>query len=134
MEYLQAVRKGKTIENRDAFIVQAAFHRAIDEFRREVRHADGTAVEAMLESGRVSAPASEELAIEQLAAGELREAMLSLSAEQRQVLSLHYFEGLSSQRSGEIIFCSERTFTRKLKATLKVLSLRLGVVPSPIRP
>jgi RNA polymerase sigma factor (sigma-70 family) len=134
IEYLRAVREGKTIENRDAFIVQAAFRRAIDELRREARHADGAAVDALLESGQVSAPASEELAIERVAVEELREAILSLPAEERQALSLHYFEELSDRRSAEILFCSERTFRRKLKDALKILALRLGVAPESDAP
>jgi hypothetical protein len=66
VEYLRARERGVEIDNRDAFVVQAAFRRAIDELRRETRQLDGTAVEAILESGRVSSPPSEELAVEEV--------------------------------------------------------------------
>jgi RNA polymerase sigma factor (sigma-70 family) len=132
IEYLRAVREGVEVENRDAFIVQAAYRRAVDELRREARHFDGAALETILESGRLAAPASDELAIEHLAAEELHQAIETLPAEERQALSLHYFEQLSDQRSAEILYCSERTFRRRLAKALGDLSRRLGVpVPEP---
>jgi RNA polymerase sigma factor (sigma-70 family) len=132
VEYLHAVEEGIEVDNRDAFVVRAAFWRAIDELRREARQADGTAIEAILASGRIAEPASEELAVERLAAEELREAVESLSAEERQVLSLHYFEQLSFKRSAETLYCSERTFRRRLKKALGNLSRHLGVAaPEP---
>jgi RNA polymerase sigma factor (sigma-70 family) len=130
IEYLRAVREGVEVENRDAFIVQAAFRRAIDELRREARQSDGAALEGILESGRLAAPASDELAIEHLAAEELHQAIETLPAEERQALSLHYFEQLSDQRSAEILYCSERTFRRRLAKALGDLGRRLGV-PAP---
>ena len=134
IEYLRAVREGVEVENRDAFIVQAAFLRAVDELRREARQSDGAALEAILESGGLAAPASDELAIEHLAAEELHQAIETLPAEERQALSLHYFEQLSDQRSAEILYCSERTFRRRLAKALGDLSRRLGVpAPEPAR-
>jgi RNA polymerase sigma factor (sigma-70 family) len=130
IEYLRALGEGVEVANRDAFAVRAAFCRAIDEFRREARQADSAAVEAILESGRLAAPATEEIAIEYLAAEELHEAIDTLPAEKRQALSLHYFEQLSDRRSAEILYCSERTFRRVLAKALGDLSRRLGV-PAP---
>src|SRR5262249_51814684 len=72
VEYLRAVKEGIRVENRDAFIVRTAFCRAIDELRREIRQADAAGVEAFLEAGRFAAPPSEEIAVEHLAAEELR--------------------------------------------------------------
>jgi RNA polymerase sigma factor (sigma-70 family) len=130
IEYLRAVEEGVEVDNRDAFIVQAAFRRAVDELRREARQSDGAAVEAILESGRLAAPPSEELAVERLAAEELYEAIETLPAEERQALSLHYFEQLSDRRSAEVLYCSERTFRRRLAKALSDLGHRLGV-PAP---
>lgn len=130
IEYLRALREGAQIENRDAFVVRAAFCRAIDELRREARRSDSTEVEAVLESGHFTAPATEELAIEHLAAEELHKAIETLPAEERQALSLHYFEQLSDRQSAEVLYCSERTFRRRLRKALGDLSRRLGV-PAP---
>ena len=130
IEYLRAVGEGVEVENRDAFIVQAAFLRAVDELRREARQADGAALEAILESSDLAAPASDELAIEHLAAEELHQAIETLPAEERQALSLHYFEQLSDQRGAEILYCSERTFRRRVEKALRMLGYRLGV-PAP---
>src|SRR5271167_3154794 len=63
VEYLRAEEEGREIREPRAFIVQAAFRRAIDELRRETRNADGAALEDVLESGRVTAAQAEEIAI-----------------------------------------------------------------------
>ncbi len=130
VEYFRAVRNGQEIDNRDAFVVNAAFFRAIDKLRREARQSDSSAVEMVLESGRLAAPASDELAIEHLAAEELHKAIGTLPAEERQVLSLHYFKQLTDKQSAEILYCSERTFRRRLAKALGDLSRRLGA-PAP---
>lgn len=132
VEYLGAIERGVEIDNRDAFVVEVAFRRAIDELRHETRRSDSTAVEAILESGRVSSPPSEELAVEELAAEEVRRAVRGLSAEERQALSLHYFEELSNRSAAERLYCSERTFRRLLKKALCHLGHRLGA-PVPER-
>jgi RNA polymerase sigma factor (sigma-70 family) len=130
IEYFRAREEGVEVANRDAFVVRAAFCRAIDELRREARLSDSAAVEAVLESLRFAVPATEEVAIERLAAEELHEAIETLPAEKRQALSLHYFEQLSDGHSAKILYCSERTFRRLLAKALGDLSRRLGV-PAP---
>lgn len=127
VEYLRAIEQGCEVRNRDAFIVDVAFKRAIDELRREARRADGTAVETILETGKIASPATEELALGLLRVDELREAIATLSAEQRQVLSLHYFESRSAAESAQLLHLSESSFRRRLHKTLRVLRRRLGV-------
>lgn len=127
IEYFRAVKDGVAVENRDAFIVDAAFKRAIDELRREARRSEGTAVEALLESGGVAAPPTDEVAIDYLQAEELHEAMETLSPEDRQVLSLYYFEQRSAEDSAHVLHLSERSFRRRLKKTINALSEHLGV-------
>lgn len=132
LEYLRAREEGTEIENRNAFVVRAAFFRAIDELRRESHEADGTAVDLLIDNGRHAAPPSEELAVERLEAEELRGAIASLPAEERQILVLHYFEELSDRRGAELLYCSERTYRRRLKRALADVGRRLGVpVPEP---
>lgn len=127
VEYLRAVDQGREIRNRDAFIVDAAFKRAIDELRRESRCAEATDVETVLETGRTAAPATEEIALGHLQVDELHEVIAALSPEQRQLLSLHYFERRSAADSAQLLHLSETSFRRRLKRTLGVLRRRLGV-------
>jgi RNA polymerase sigma factor (sigma-70 family) len=129
-EYFRAIKAGVVVENRDAFVVDIAFKRAIDELRREARLADSAMIEGVLETPRFAAPATEDLAIEYVAAEELREAIEALSEEERQLLSLYYFEQLSAKKGAEVLYCSERTFRRRLRRALGNLSRRLGV-PAP---
>ncbi|HWB69635.1 MAG TPA: RNA polymerase sigma factor, partial [Solirubrobacterales bacterium] len=132
LAYLRAKERGVEVDNRDAFIVQAAFRRALDELRHETREADGAALEAVLERGDLASPPTEELAVEHLAARELHEAIGTLPPEARQVLALHYFEELSDRRGAEALYCSERTFRRRLAKALDALSRKLGAsVPEP---
>jgi RNA polymerase sigma factor (sigma-70 family) len=132
VEYLRKLDGGEVIENRNGFVVRAAFLRAIDELRREARQADGEVVGLLIESGRVAEPPSEELAIEYLQAEELREAVRQLSPEEQQVLSLHYFEEKTAEASAEALFCSERTYRRRLKQALRKLGRMLDApVPEP---
>jgi RNA polymerase sigma factor (sigma-70 family) len=129
-EYARAIERGAKIENRDAWVVSTAFRRAIDELRREVRRADGAAVEAVLASGEVTEPPAEEAAIAQLEAGQLREAIGTLAPEQRQALSLYYFEERTGRESARVLGCSERTF--RLDSALEQLRERFGIpIPEP---
>jgi len=127
LEYLRARKAGMEIRNRDAFVVQAAFRRALDELRREARQVDGATVQSLLDSGRHAAPPSEELALEHLQARELQAAIEELTTEERQVLVLHYFERMSAARAAETLFCSESTYRRRLRGALHSLRKRLGV-------
>lgn len=131
IEYFRAVKDGQKIDNRDAFVVKAAFCRAIDELRRETRRSDG-AVDAILDSGRMASPPTEEVAFDFLRAEELRRALAELSPEEQQVLCLCYFEERTAEEGATLLFCSERTYRRRLKLALKNLGQLLGApVPEP---
>jgi RNA polymerase sigma factor (sigma-70 family) len=131
IEYFRAVKDGRQIDNRDAFVVKAAFCRAIDELRHETRRSDG-ALDAILDSGRMASPPTEDVAFDYLRAEELRRALGELSPEERQVLCLYYFEERTADDSAKILFCSERTYRRRLKQALKKLGQLLGApVPEP---
>lgn len=132
VEYLQKLEQGEAIENQIGFIVRAAYLRAIDELRREARQADGAVVDVLIDTGSVAEPPSDELAIEHLEVQELREAVRQLSPEEQQVLSLHYFEEKTTEASAQALFCSERTYRRRLKQALRKLGEMLDApVPKP---
>jgi RNA polymerase sigma-70 factor, ECF subfamily len=133
-EYLRARAAGDVIESPSGFAVRAGFFRAVDELRREARRADGAVLEAIIDRRAATAaePSTDELAIDYVEAEELREAVGRLSAEEQQVLTLHYFEELSVEDSAAALFCSERTYRRRLKGALRKLGRILGApVPEP---
>lgn len=132
MEYLRVLDRGEVVENPAGFVVRAGFCRAIDELRQEARHADGVVVDALIDSGGVPEPSTDEVAIDYLQVRELREAVDHLSPEEQQVLRLHYFDERSDAASAKALFCSERTYRRRLEKTKKKLGELLGApVPEP---
>jgi RNA polymerase sigma factor (sigma-70 family) len=130
VEYLRALDRDEVVENPAGFVVNAGFCRAIDELRREARHADGVVVDALIDSGGVPEPPTDEVAIDYLQAQELREAVGRLSPEEQQVLRLHYFEEKSAGASAKELFCSETSYRRRLEKTKRKLGELLGV-PAP---
>jgi RNA polymerase sigma factor (sigma-70 family) len=130
VEYLRARENGKEIRDPAGFVVEAAFRRAIDELRREARRADGAEVERLLDMGSGSAPSAEQVVVEESDTAELRVAIEALPAEERQALSLHYFEEESAARAARLLYCSESTFRRRLNKALADLADRLGA-PAP---
>jgi RNA polymerase sigma factor (sigma-70 family) len=129
-EYARAVCNGAQINNRDAWIVRASFCRAIDELRREAHQVDGAEIDALMEIEGDAAPPTEEIAVEHVLAEELREALKRLSPEEQCVLSLYYFEGLTTEASAKALLCSDRTYRRRLERALEKLGQLLGA-PAP---
>ncbi|MGN6215959.1 MAG: sigma-70 family RNA polymerase sigma factor [Solirubrobacterales bacterium] len=130
VEYLRVLDRGEVVENPAGFIVQASFCRAIDELRQEARHADGVVIDALIESGGVAEPSTDEVAIDYLRVRELREAVSHLPPEEQQVLRLHYFDEKSAGASAKALFCSETTYRRRLDNAKKKLGELLGA-PAP---
>jgi RNA polymerase sigma factor (sigma-70 family) len=130
VEYLRAREAGTEVREPRGFVLKAAFRRAIDELRREARTVDGLEVERLLDRGGQTHPSAEEIAVEDITAADLRSAIDTLPAEERQALRLHYFEELPDARSAELLYCSERTFRRRLHKALADLASLLGA-PAP---
>lgn len=130
VEYLRAREAGTEVFEPRGFVLTAAFRRAIDELRREARTVDGLEVEGLLDLGGQTHPSAEEVAVEDITAADLRSAIDTLPAEERQALRLHYFEELPDARSAELLYCSERTFRRRLHKALADLASLLGA-PAP---
>ena len=85
-----------------------------------------------MQTNEDAAPPTEEIAVEHVLAEELREALKRLSPEEQCVLSLHYFEGLTTEASAKALFCSERTYRRRLERALEKLGRLLGAqAPEP---
>lgn len=133
VEYANALARGRRIDDPGAWVVNAAFQRAIDALRREVREADDPAViEAALASSPAPDPTPEEVVVERAETERLHEAIAKLSPEQRQALSLYYFEEHTTREGARALQCSEPTFRRRLNSALQVLRERFGIpVPEP---
>jgi RNA polymerase sigma factor (sigma-70 family) len=133
VEYANALARGRRIDDPGAWVVNAAFQRAIDALRREVREADDPAViEAALASSPAPDPTPEEVVVERAETERLHEAIAKLSPEQRQALSLYYFEERTTREGAKALQCSEPTFRRRLNSALQVLRERFGIpVPEP---
>jgi RNA polymerase sigma factor (sigma-70 family) len=132
VEYLRAREAGKEIREPAGFVLEAAFRRAIDELRREARTAEGAEVERLIDEAGETSPSAEEIAVDAITVSDLRTAIGSLPAEERQALSLHYFEEESAARAARLLYCSESTFRRRLHKALADLAELLGApVPEP---
>jgi RNA polymerase sigma factor (sigma-70 family) len=132
-EYERALARGSEIENPGGWIVSTAYRRAIDELRRELREvdkADLPATAGVVEGGDLFSPTEEE-AIDNVSADQLRETIAKLSAQQRQALGLYYFEEHTTREAAAVLGCGETTFRRHLRSALRVLRQRFGVVPEP---
>jgi RNA polymerase sigma-70 factor (ECF subfamily) len=132
-EYEDALARGSEIDNPGGWIVSTAYRRAIDELRRELREVDEAELPAkagMVDGGELFSPTEEE-AIDNVSADQLRETIAKLSALQRQALGLYYFEERTTREAAALLGCGETTFRRHLRSALRVLRQRFGVVPEP---
>jgi RNA polymerase sigma-70 factor (ECF subfamily) len=132
-EYEDAVARGSEIDNPGGWIVSTAYRRAIDELRRELREVDEAELPATagaVEGGDLFSPTEEE-AIDNVSADQLRETIAKLSAQQRQALGLYYFEERTTREAAALLGCGETTLRRHLRSALRVLRQRFGVVPEP---
>lgn len=129
-EYARAVERGTEIANPGGWVVRIAYRRAIDELRREVHEENGDAVDAGAIGTGPGSPTEEE-ALGRLEAEQVRRAVPTLSLEQRQALSLCFFEELTTREAASALGCSEPTFRRRRDAALAVLRERFGIAPEP---
>jgi RNA polymerase sigma factor (sigma-70 family) len=132
-EYEDALARGSEIDNPGGWIVSTAYRRAIDALRRELREideADLPAKAGVVDGGDLFSPTEEE-AIDNVSADQLRETIAKLSAQQRQALGLYYFEERTTREAAAVLGCGETTFRRHLRSALRVLRQRFGIVPEP---
>jgi RNA polymerase sigma factor (sigma-70 family) len=132
-EYERALARGSEIDNPGGWIVSTAYRRAIDELRRELREideADLPATAGMVNGGELFSPTEEE-ALDNVSADQLRGTIAKLTAEQRQALGLYYFEERTTREAAALLGCGETTVRRHLRSAMRVLRERFGVVPEP---
>jgi RNA polymerase sigma factor (sigma-70 family) len=121
-EYVAAEARGERIENPGGFLVDVAYKRAIDALRKESADPELDELEAAssLPDPGVADP-SEELEREEVRS-QVYEAISHLEGEERQVIALVYFEGMSGRESAGPLGLSETTALRRLRsASAKLL-------------
>lgn len=115
-EYVVAEARGERIENPGGFLVDVAYKRAIDALRKESADPELDELEAAssLPDPTVADP-SEELEHEEVRS-QVYEAISHLEGEERQVIALVYFEGMSGRESAGPLGVSETTALRRLRS------------------
>jgi RNA polymerase sigma factor (sigma-70 family) len=115
-EYVAAEARGERIENPGGFLVDVAYKRAIDALRKEGNDPELDELEAAstLPDPSVADP-SEELEREEVRS-QIYEAIAHLEGEERQVIALVYFEGMSGRESAGPLGVSETTALRRLRS------------------
>jgi RNA polymerase sigma factor (sigma-70 family) len=115
-EYVAAEARGERIENPGGFLVDVAYKRAIDALRKEGNDPELDELEAAaaIPDPSVADP-SEELEREEVRS-QVYEAIAHLEGEERQVIALVYFEGMSGRESAAPLGVSETTALRRLRS------------------
>jgi RNA polymerase sigma-70 factor (ECF subfamily) len=128
IEYAEACERGEDIASPTGFLVATAVRRSIDRMRRDGRELHGKNAEAIIEGAADEAPTTEAVAVLEVEAEELHEAVRHLPREQRQALALYYWEGLSTRKAAMEMGLSHGTFCRRRDAALDLLRERLGAL------
>jgi DNA-directed RNA polymerase specialized sigma24 family protein len=88
----------KEVRNLVGLLITTAVRRSIDKARREGREINGEGAQALIDKAEDQAPSTETLAIQGIAAADVREVMGTLTAEQRRALALYYWAELSTRK------------------------------------
>lgn len=130
IELAEACERGAEISSPIGWLITTAVRRAIDAARRDGRELFGDGAELIIETAEDEAPTTEALAVGDLAAVEIHNAVAELPADQQQALALYYWEGLTTRQAAEAMHLSNpMTFMRRRDAALTALKDRLGIEP-----
>jgi RNA polymerase sigma factor (sigma-70 family) len=115
-EYVVAEARGERIENPGGFLVDVAYKRAIDALRKESNDPELDELEAAssLPDPSVADP-SEELERDEVRS-QVYEAIAHLEGEERQVIALVYFEGMSGREAAGPLGISQSSSLRRLRS------------------
>ncbi len=128
-EYARARSRGVEITNPGGWLVHTGYRRAIDQLRREGHEIYGEGAEAILSAAPDPASATDDEAIGRIEVEQLHEAVAELSDQQRQALSLYFFEEMSTRAAADALRVSEPTFRRRRDAAIQAIRERLGIEP-----
>ena len=133
--FLRFWRKGELYDpSRGVFrtwLLAIARNRFLDILRRrslERRWQVGTQIENLLMLSQAPGPPIEELTWQEQRASALREALNEIPAEQRQVLVLAYFAGMSQSTISKTLGCPLGTVKKRVRLGVQKLRRRLEVL------
>lgn len=131
IEYAEKPRaEREQVRSLVGLLITTGVRRAIDKARREGREVHGEKAEALIENTEDEAASTEALAVRDIEAAALHEAVeMMLTREQRQVLALYYWEGLSTRKAAAIMGLSHVTFCRRRDAAIERLRECFGIEP-----
>lgn len=120
-EYVDAIDAGMDVRNVGGFLVDVAYKRALDALDKESREPLLDELEAAVPLADPRAPQPLEEVERSEQRSQLYEAVARLDPEERRVLALVHFEGLSGRDAAEPLGVSESTSLRRLRSAHRKL-------------
>lgn len=115
-EYAVAVERGDTIYNPGGFIVDVGYKRALDAINKEQRSPAMDDIDEAISLADPHSPQPLEELEEKEERSQLYEAVSHLEPDERRVIALVFFEGLSSREAAKPLGTSESTALRRLRS------------------
>jgi RNA polymerase sigma factor (sigma-70 family) len=115
-EYATALEGGKEIRNPGGFIVDVAYKRALDALGKESRAPEFDELDNVAPIADSHSPQPLEEVEHREERSQLYEAIAHLDADERRVLALVYFEGISGREAAGPLGVSESTSLRRLRS------------------
>jgi RNA polymerase sigma factor (sigma-70 family) len=131
IEYAEALERGAEIASQVGWLITTAERRAVDLIRRDSRNREfsGEAAETIIDNATDPAPSVEALAARGIEAVAVHEAVSQLSDEQRQAVSLAYWQELTVREAADAMETSTSSFLRRRDSAMRMLRARFGVDP-----
>lgn len=126
-EMVRSIKNGTRVENVPAFLITVAYRRAQNLLTSKSRAPDIVGLEAVAEIADAGEETPEDSALSQDRSRKIREAVKRLTVDERKVLALRYFEGLSLSKSARELGWDESKARRRHKAAMDHLHDLLGV-------
>ena len=126
-EYSRAVRRGDEIRSPAGWIIHCAWRRTQNQLESESHEPQLISTEKAPDVIDRGAPSPEQAAIEADRARAIEAAIAKLSADQRTLIELAYFEGLSVREAGRVLRWHSSKAQRTHESALRKLREALGV-------
>lgn len=115
------------VRNLPGALVTRAIQRGLDKARKEGREIRGEGAQAIIAGAKDETPSTEALAIREIEAQEVFEAVAELHHEQRRALMLLYWEELTTRQAAERMGVGTMTLCRRRDDAMATLRARFGV-------
>jgi RNA polymerase sigma factor (sigma-70 family) len=130
IELAEAWKRGAQISSKVGWLITTAVRRSLDAARRDGREVYGEGAELLIANTEDHGPTTEAQALGVIEATEIYAAVEDLPDDQRQALSLYYWEGLTTRQGADAMELSNpMTFSRRRDAALDALREKFGIKP-----